>query len=187
MLNLGFVYARFTSEYGRMSFKTFDKLLEAVAIASDNNNLIYFDGNNERHIYFDCTKQYIANKATELVQNLDRIPVGKHMSLLVSKKQINRLIKICSGKTKKYRLSCYSLIILHTIYDIIKNSNAVTNYAFELDMLSREIQVLADNYYRYSGDELAEYIVNCYPTVHNEFTNLLGNDVVQFPCIHRKF
>lgn len=115
-INLGKDYC----DYRR--YLDFDTLIKAVACSKRyaNGKLLVKKSGGNQIICAKYTKAYIASEATKLIQNISIIYGNYHMGLHVSKRQINKLAKVCEHKGNS--LSCYSLVVLHIIYISINSS-----------------------------------------------------------------
>lgn len=188
-MNLGLVYVRFGKDYRNYcSFNNFDSLLKAVAFSVKNvNGTPLVKTTNQGEIAcLSRTKKYIADEATRLILNINRVYTidGDHMALYSSKRQINRLIRVC--KKEGHCLSCYSFIIFHIIYINI-NQTQRNNYQIDLDSLDKLINNLANNYYRDHKSDLAKYIIDCHKPIRKEMDKKSSLGLDDFPSIHRWF
>ena len=184
----GRVYVRFGKDYNNYSiFNNFNSLLEAVAFSVKYGNgmpLVKTDS-GKTVACLSHTKKYIAAEATRLINQISRVYVGDHMALHTSKRQINRLIRVCEHRGNN--LSCYSLIVLHIIYiNIIQTER--NSLRADIKGLENLIFNLANEFIRHNGhDDLARYIVDCYLPIDKEIDGKGPCCLGDFPDIHRWF
>lgn len=188
-MSTGRIYIRLGKDYCDYPyFNNLETLIEAVALSVKfwGDKPLVKIVNNEQVVCLGQTKKYIASEATRLIDHIKKLEgVGHdHMAIHVSKRQINRLIRIC--KHKDYRLSCYSLVILHIIYTSI-NKNLCNNFEIYLTELAKLILKIADNISHRPNfhSDLVTYILDSYPTVKNEIDGGEVCNADSFPSIHR--
>lgn len=184
-MSLGFVYISLGKDFLRFTGNDYFKILikaVATSIEFDDGKPLVKNIGGKQVVCEGKTRKYIAFEATRFIERFERVHGEKHMALAVSKTQIDRLIRLLSKKD--YRLSCYSLVILHIIYTHINQSER-NDYKEQLNKLVELIRELADNYLEYYQDELALYILDCYPSVSREVNT--GEIVYphDFPAVHR--
>lgn len=189
-MSLGRVYVKFGKDYeGYSVFNEFDSLLEAVAfsVKYGNGKALVKTVADKTIPCLSNTKKYIAAEATRLIKRIKiyRNPSGDHMALYTSKRQINRLARVC--KCTGNDLSCYSLLVLHIIYISINQTNR-DNFRIVFNDLEDLIYKIADNYMQHHGcDDLAQYIVNCHPRIRQEIQGGVICSPNHLPDIHRWF
>lgn len=187
-MTTGRVYVRFGKDYNAyQTFENFDTLIQAVAFSvkyANGKTLVLNDAGN-MVACLNATKKYIATEATRLINRIKRVNQGDHMALHVSKRQINRLIRV--GNHTGNNLSCYSLIVLHIIFVSIDEERRAS-LRKDMKDLEQLIYILANEFLRYNNhSDLAQYIVDCHPPVDREITGQGNCHVGDFPDIHRRF
>lgn len=190
-MSLGCVYVKFGEDYKKYSFffDKFDSLLEAVAfsVKYGNGKPLVKDVRGAKIPCLSSTKKYIAAEATRLIKqiNIEYGFDGDHMALYSSKRQINRLVRIC--KCTGRSLSCYSLILLHVIYVNIDQTNR-DRLLIAFRQLEELIFNLANKYMEHhDGNNLVQYIVDCHAPICSELNNEVICHPDHFPDIHRWF
>lgn len=186
-MGTGRIYVNFGKDYNNYSdFNNFEDLVNVVALSvryANGKPLVMAVG-EKQVIYASRTKKYIAQEATRFISRIGRIYNGDHMALHVSKRQINRLIRVCEHKGN--HLSCYSFIVLHIIYTSIK-STEVDKVCVDLNALSNLIYSLANEYLLHNHNDLVQYIVDCHRLMEHEIKGKQIYESSDFPQIHRWF
>lgn len=146
----------------------FDRLLQSYAKAKqvDKNQkrLIENDGTFYRGRTIGC----LVDESNKFIKGLGIIRAEADMVSFTSKRQIRLLGQALSGKNK--RISGYSMILLHCIFDEIRTCHQPD---FELlKDCAKVIQELVSTYYEYyPEDEIARFLLRCYSKVLDELEN----------------
>lgn len=124
------------------------------------------------------TRNYVLREANKFISGFEEIESEENMPSRISKTQFRLLNRTL--KNKKGRITCYTMIILHIIYCLLKqeNINIDTNIA-------DAIKEVVNEYYRYyPTDELARFLIDCHEvTVSNPGESKTNGD---FPPVLKK-
>lgn len=193
---MNFTFGRVYINIGK-SFKeefcklNFDELIAYVAkcVGSYNGEVLFTKENNKEIVYPKRTKKCIIREANFFMSDLIQVPTEEDsMYSFVSFRQINRLNRALK-KSYGY-VSCYSMIILHIINQLILNNTPHEDLYDNrlIETLSKCIFHLVNNYYdEYRNDNLAHYLLDCYPKVKEEIMKKQNiYEAKQFPSIQKK-
>lgn len=188
--NYGKVYINCSSDFfiGFDSPANFDDLLIefALTVQSENYALIKPDKMDKDGLYKRRIRRIILNEANAFINEFDTVSSEENAYSHISQKQFKELEKVFDNK--KGRISCYSLIILRSIFFIMKNHGYDFNDPNSLDikMYITFIKNVVNEYYNeYPDDIIAHFLIECYTPV----ISLLDNESAQitFPAIPKRY
>lgn len=187
MINSDRVYIRFNSSIcNGLQDIDIETLLEMVARTAkfDENGIsLLCDNKLCRH----RTIAYIVREANKYISGLNRAVMNEDMKLITSIRQINKLDQSFK-KQEKCCFTGYTLVILHVILTILHNKNCSSDVVRYIKKTADEVNRIIQEYYHlFDEDEIAFFLLECYPPLHVELVNnRLIQTVEHFPAIPRR-
>lgn len=180
----------FYDALGDAEIPNFEHLINEVALHKkiDDKGIILAEKiGSKLFIYRGRTIRYIVREVNRFINNIIEIPSEENMASFTSKRQINRLVR--AFQNKQGYISGYSLVIMHIMYTIIKNNpgDAEADYTL-FQKCANFMHVIINKYYeQYNSDELANFLLNCYPVISDELINQnITKHVEDFPAIPKR-
>lgn len=149
----------------------FGTIIEGVALSVEKVNgekLYTSDKNGKNTVFTGKTKKLIAREANKFIANLGEVIAEESARSLISKSQIDKLS--CAFRRRKGRISCYSLVILHVCFTLMNNKSD-ENLVNQLTECAQALVQMCQVYYNAYGDDLALFLLKCYPPVIAELTD----------------
>lgn len=133
-----------------------DKIAYAIKKDEQGNPLI-IDG----QVCYGRTRDYILRKANKFIADFDEVESDENMPSRISKRQFRFLNR--AFKNKNGRITCYAMIIMHTIYCVLKNAD------IDIDTNDADIikNIVCEYYRYYPKDDLAGFLIDCYEVTVN--------------------
>lgn len=163
----------------------FDNLLTTFAqVVQTNDNILISNGElRKRKI-----RNIILKEANEFITSLGCVPATENVYSHISHKQFKELEKTFNNR--QGRISCYSLIIFHSMFEIMKRAR----YDFD-DHRSVNIKkymtfilnVVNEYYEDYPDDIIAHFLIECYQPIIYLWEHSNQRNQIVFPAIPKKY
>lgn len=193
-MSLGRAYVNIGKDFIDTQCLRSEDLLDEFAKLIEKNKkgkvLVYEDKKTKKKkAYEGRTKKYICEESNRILKEFTKtyFIAQDPMTLKTSKKQITRLIK--SLKNGYGRISCYSIVIFHTMYKLlleVKNYNEIKELNTTYTEVQKTLKKCMEEYLiTFSNDYLALFLIDCCAPFSKELEDNIIKNADAFPAINR--
>lgn len=184
-IHCGKVYINCSHDFF-IEFEDFTNLNElliifAKTVQTPNNVLI-----TNQELHMRKIRKIILKEANSFISEFETVPSSENASSYISKRQFKELEKVFAKK--EGRISCYSLIILRSIFFIMKQYGYDFAASDSIDIKKYILfihNVVTEYFNEYSNDVIAHFLIECYNPIISLIEN--GNTELKFPAIPKRY